>query len=641
MREYSTPAVVEVPASASLSDLVFDRAERDPGRVVMRRKTSPGSSRSRHGDGGTAWRDVTAREFRDDVAALAKGFIAAGIGEGDRVGLLSRTRYEWTVVDYALWAAGAVPVPIYETSSAEQVEWILSDSGARAVVVETPAHLEAVAEVLQRLPDVRRVWVIDADPPTAADGPDSPAHPARSLDTLVADGAAVSDADLAQRRITAGAGDFATIIYTSGTTGRPKGCEITHGNLLANARNAVNGPLAVVFEKPGASTLLFLPLAHSFARLIEVAVIEAGGVLGHTSDVAHLLPELATFQPTFLLAVPRVFEKVYNGAEQQASASGVKGAIFHAAARTAIAWSSAFGVNDTDASGGPGSLLRLQHAVFDRLVYRKLRAAVGGHVRYSVSGGAALGERLGHFFRGVGITIVEGYGLTETTAAATVNRPGRNKIGTVGQPLPGVSARISEDGEILLAGVNRFVGYWRNDSATAETLTPDGWLRTGDVGELDDEGYLRVTGRKKELIVTAGGKNVAPAVLEDRIRAHPLVSQALVVGDGRPYVACLITLDPEAVSTWLARRNRPADTSLAHLKDDPDLLAELQAAVNDANKAVSRAESIRKFRVLDTDFTEQAGYLTPSLKLRRNIVTKDFADEIDALYAQAAPATGH
>jgi long-chain acyl-CoA synthetase len=623
MREYSTPAVVEIPASASLTDTVFDRAERDPGLVVMRRKTGPAPSRPTRGDGRAAWRDVTAREFRDEVAALAKGFIAAGIGEGERVGLLSPTRYEWTVVDYALWAAGAITVPIYETSSAEQVEWILSDSGARAVVLETAAHLNAIAEVLQRLPAIRRVWLIDAGPQALA----------QSLDTLAAEGAAASDADLTQRRMSAGAGDFATIIYTSGTTGRPKGCEITHGNLLANARNAVRGPLSVIFETPGVSTLLFLPLAHSFARLIEVGVVEAGAVLGHLPNVATLLPDLAAFQPTFLLAVPRVFEKVYNGAEQQASESGVKGAIFRAAARTAIAWSSAFGVSDTDAHSGPGSRLRLQHAVYDRLVYRKLRAAVGGRVRYSVSGGAALGERLGHFFRGAGITIVEGYGLTETTAAATVNRPGRNKIGTVGQPLPGVSVRIADDGEILLTGHNRFVGYWHNDSATADTLTADGWLRTGDVGELDGEGYLRVTGRKKELIVTAGGKNVAPAVLEDRVRAHPLVSQALVVGDGRPYVACLITLDPEAISTWLARRNRPADTSLTHLTGDPDLLAELQAAVDDANQAVSRAESIRKFRVLDTDFTEQAGYLTPSLKLRRNIVTKDFADEIDALYA--------
>jgi len=624
MPEYSTPVVVDVSASARLTDTVFERAGRDPGRVVLRRKASLAPSQARHGDGEAAWLDITARQFRDEVAALAKGFMAAGIGEGDRVALLSRTRYEWTLLDYALWAAGAVPVPVYETSSAEQVEWILGDSGAHAIVAETPAHLAAIGEVLRRLPAVRRTWLIEAG------------EGAQSLDALVAEGAAVSESDLDQRRTSAGAGDFATIIYTSGTTGRPKGCEITHGNLLANARNAVHGPLAVIFETPGASTLLFLPLAHSFARLIEVGAVEAGAVLGHIPDPGTLLADLATFQPTFILAVPRVFEKVYNGAEQRASESGVRGTIFHAAARTATAWSRSLGTDDTPSTApasGPGLVLRLQHAVFDRLVYRKLRAAVGGRVRYAVSGGAALGERLGHFFRGAGITIIEGYGLTETTAAATVNRPGRNKIGTVGQPLPGVSVRIADDGEILLTGLNRFVGYWQNDAATAEALTHDGWLRTGDIGDLDGEGYLRVTGRKKELIVTAGGKNVAPAVLEDRIRAHPLVSQCLVVGDGRPYVACLITLDPEAVRTWLARRNRPAETSLSHLADDPDLIAELQAAVDDANKAVSRAESIRRFRVLDTDFTEQTGYLTPSLKLRRNVVTKDFADQIEALYS--------
>jgi long-chain acyl-CoA synthetase len=623
MREYSTPVVVDVPASARLTDTVFERAEHDPGLVVLRRKASLAPSGATPGTGEAAWLDITARQFRDEVAALAKGFMAAGIGEGDRVALLSRTRYEWTVVDYALWAAGAVTVPVYETSSAEQVEWILTDSGAQAIVVETPARLQAIGEVLRRLPGVRRTWLIEAD---AA---------APSLDALVAEGAGVGEADLAQRRMSAGAGDFATIIYTSGTTGRPKGCEITHGNLLANARNAVRW-VSVIFDTPGASTLLFLPLAHSFARLIEVGALEAGAVLGHIPDLGTLLPDLATFQPTFILAVPRVFEKLYNGAEQQASESGVRGAIFRAAARTATAWSRALGTGDAPSPGaasGPGPVLRLQHAIYDRLVYRRLRAAVGGRVRYSVSGGGALGERLGHFFRGAGITIIEGYGLTETTAASTVNRPGRNKIGTVGQPVPGVSVRIDDDGEILLTGLNRFVGYWHNDAATAEALTHDGWLRTGDLGELDGEGYLRVTGRKKELIVTAGGTNVAPAVLEDRIRAHPLVSQCLVVGDGRPYVACLITLDPEAVRTWLARRNRPADTSLSQLTDDPDLIAELQAAVDDANKAVSRAESIRRFRVLDTDFTEQAGYLTPSLKLRRNIVTKDFADQIEALYS--------
>jgi long-chain acyl-CoA synthetase len=623
MREYSTPALVDVPATARLTDTVFERAEQDPGRVVLRRKASLAPSEGRPGERGAAWQDVTARQFRDEVAAHAKGFMAAGIGEGDRVALLSRTRYEWTVVDYALWAAGAVTVPVYETSSAEQVEWILNDSGALAIVAETPAHLEAIGDVLRRLPSVRRKWLIEAD------------STAPSLDALVAEGAGVGEADLAQRRRSAGAGDFATIIYTSGTTGRPKGCEITHGNLLANARNAVRA-LPTIFATPGASTLLFLPLAHSFARLIEVGAVEAGAVLGHIPDARTLLPDLAAFQPTFILAVPRVFEKLYNGAEQQASKSGVRGAIFHAAARTATAWSRALGTEDTPSPGGssgPGLVLRLQHEIYDRLVYRKLRAAVGGQVRYSVSGGGALGERLGHFFRGAGITIIEGYGLTETTAAATVNRPGRNKIGTVGQPLPGVSARIAEDGEILLTGLNRFVGYWHNDGATAEALTHDGWLRTGDIGELDGDGYLRVTGRKKELIVTAGGKNVAPAVLEDRIRANPLISQCLVVGDGRPYIACLITLDPEAVHTWLARRNRPVDTSLSALANDPDLIGELQTAVDDANKAVSRAESIRRFRVLDTDFTEQAGYLTPSLKLRRNMVTKDFADQIEALYS--------
>ena len=624
MREYSNPAVVDVPASARLTDTVFERAEQDPERVVLRRKASLAPPAARPAGGEAAWQDITARQFRDEVAALAKGFIAAGIGEGDRVALLSRTRYEWTVVDYALWAAGAVPVPVYETSSAEQVEWILNDSGALAIVVETAARLEAIGEVLRRLPAVRRTWLIEPD---AA---------APSLDALVAEGAGVGEADLTQRRVSSGSGDFATIIYTSGTTGRPKGCEITHGNLLANARNAARGPLSVIFDQPGASTLLFLPLAHSFARMIEVGAVEAGAVLGHIPDAGTLLPDLATFQPTFILAVPRVFEKVYNGAEQRASESGVRGAIFHAAARTATAWSRSLGTADAPSPGaasGPGPVLRIQHAVYDRLVYRKLRAAIGGRARYSVSGGAALGERLGHFFRGAGITVIEGYGLTETTAAATVNRPGRNKIGTVGQPLPGVAARIDEDGEILLNGLNRFVGYWQNDAATAEALTHDGWLRTGDIGDLDDEGYLRVTGRKKELIVTAGGKNVAPAVLEDRIRAHPLISQCLVVGDGRPYVACLITLDPEAVQTWLARRNRPADTSMSDLADDPDLHAEIQAAVDDANKAVSRAESIRRFRVLDSDFTEESGYLTPSLKLRRNMITKDFADQIEALYS--------
>jgi long-chain acyl-CoA synthetase len=621
MREYTTPAVIEVSASARLSDAVFDRADSDPGSVLLRRKAAAGAE----GDGGpqAQWKDVPARQFRDEVAAVAKGLIAAGIGEGDRVALMSRTRYEWTVADYAIWTAGAVTVPIYETSSAEQVEWILSNSGARAAIVETSARLATFSDVLERLPDVTQVWLMDPDP----------AGPTEPLDALVAGGAGVSDTVLLRRRMSRGAADLATIIYTSGTTGRPKGCEITHKNLLAAARNAVHGPLAAIFETPGASTLLFLPLAHSFARIIEVGVIEAGAVLGHTPDMANLLPDLATFQPTFILAVPRVFEKVFNSAQQQAADSSIKGPVFEASAKTAIAWSQAIGSQDPAAAGGPGPGLRLQHALFDRLVYSKLRAAIGGRVAFAVYGGAPLGERLGHFFRGAGITILEGYGLTETTAAATVNRPERNKIGTVGQPLPGVAVRIADDGEILISGHSLFIGYWGNDAATAEALTPDGWLRTGDVGELDDEGYLRVTGRKKELIVTAGGKNVAPAMLEDQIRAHPLISQCLVVGDGRPYVACLITLDPQALDAWKVRHSRPAGATVADLTRDPDLIAEIQTAVDQANKSVSRAEAIKRFRLLASDFTEQEGYLTPSLKVRRNVVTKDFADDIEALYS--------
>jgi len=617
MREYSTPAVAEIPASARLTDTVFARAQDSPGSVVLRRRAA------QPGAGQAGWQDVTAAAFRDGVAAHAKGLIAAGIGAGDRVALMSRTRYEWTVADYAIWAAGAVTVPVYETSSAEQVEWILTDSGARAIVVETPAHLAAIADVLRGRPGVTHVWLIDPDPGAAT--------AAEPFAALPAAGAAVTDAELGQRRLSVGAADTATIIYTSGTTGRPKGCVITNANLLAASRNAIRGPMAPVFREPGASTLLFLPLAHSFARIIEVAVMEAGAVLGHTPDIRNLLPDLAGFQPTFLLAVPRVFEKVYNGAEQQAAASRVRNAIFQAAARAAIAWSRAAGPGT--ATGGPGPLLRLRHALFDRLVYARLRAAIGGRCDYAVSGGAPLGERLGHFFRGAGITIVEGYGLTETTAPATVNPPDRNKIGTVGPPLPGMTVRIGEDGEILIAGPNVFAGYLNNQAATDDVLTPEGWLRSGDLGELDDEGYLRVTGRKKELIVTAGGKNVSPAVLEDRIRAHPLVSQCLVVGDGRPYVACLITLDPEAVEPWLARHGRPAGTPLSELATDPELLAELQAVVDEANKAVSRAESVRRFRVLTTDFTEPDGHLTPSLKIRRYVVLKEFSDEIDALYA--------
>ncbi|MGO9218903.1 MAG: AMP-dependent synthetase/ligase [Streptosporangiaceae bacterium] len=616
MREYRTPAVVEVASSENLSDVVFERADREPQAVIMRRQAAVG---------GPLWREVAAAQFRDEVTALAKGFIAAGIGPGDRLALLSRTRYEWTLADYAIWAAGAVSVPIYETSSAEQVEWILSDSGARALIAETPAHTDTLAEVLGRLPAVERTWLIEG----AAGGG---AVAAKPLDSLAAEGSAVSDEALARRRSERAATDLATIIYTSGTTGRPKGCELTHANLLADVRNAI-GALPEIFTLSGRSALLFLPLAHSFARIIQVGCLESGTVLGHTPDVANLVADLGSFQPTFILAVPRVFEKVYNGAELQASASAAKSRIFAAAARSAIEWSQTLGAGGRATPGRQGLRLRAAHAVYDRLVYSKLRAATGGRVQYAVSGGAPLGERLGHFFRGAGITVLEGYGLTETSPVVSVNLPSRNKIGTVGLPVPGVTVRIADDGEILVSGPNVFPGYWHNEAATAEMIDAEGWLHSGDLGELDDDGYLRVTGRKKDVIVTAGGKNVAPAVLEDRLRAHPLVSQSMVVGDGRPYVACLVTLDEEALEAWKGRRPQLASASLAELAENPDVIAEIQAAVDDANKAVSRAESIRRFRVLPVDFTEQEGYLTPSLKVRRGAVSKDFAADIDALYA--------
>ncbi len=607
MREFSIPALSEIPATANLADAVFRRAVEQPQAVVMRRSGPDGS-----------WQDVTAGQFKDEVVAVAKGLVAAGIEAGDRVALMSRTRYEWTLVDYAIWVAGAVTVPLYETASAEQAEWILSNSGARACFVETAAYEQVIDSFRDQIPALKYLWRIEAG--GAGESPLAGGDPS------------VGEEVIAERAATAKASDVATIIYTSGTTGRPKGCALTHQNLLADVRNAFLGPLAIIVGGQDPSTLLFLPLAHVFARIIEVGCIEAGIVLGHAPDVNDLLPALASFRPTFILAVPRVFEKVHNGAEQRA-VSERKGAIFGRAARVAIAYSRAI-----DTPGGPGFGLRAQHALFDRLVYGKLRAALGGRAQYAVSGGAALTERLLHFFRGAGVTVLEGYGLTETTGAATVNRPDRNKIGTVGQPLPGVAVKIAEDGEILMSGANVFRGYWQNDAPNKtdtgkETFTADGWFRTGDIGELDDEGFLRITGRKKEMIVTAGGKNVAPAVLEDRLRSHALISQTMVVGDGRSFIAALITIDPEALGPWKERHGKPAEATMATLREDPDLIAAVQEAVDDANKAVSRAESIRKFRILEGDFTQESGQLTVKLGIRRSVLMKDFAGDIEALYS--------
>jgi long-chain acyl-CoA synthetase len=585
-----------VTTEGSLADLPARNAAEAPTETAFSRKTPSGG-----------WTHLTWSQFAEDVAAVAKGLVAEGVRPGDRVGLMSRTRYEWTLLDFAAWTAGAVVVPIYETSSPEQVQWILSDSDAQLVVVETPSHRGVVDQLRGDLPSLRHVVTIE-------DG---------GLDALREKGRAVSDEELASRKTGLDRRSVATIIYTSGTTGRPKGCELTHGNFLDLAENAIE-KLGQVVLTENASTLLFLPLAHVFARFIEVLCVTGKARMGHSADIKTLLDDFAGFQPTFVLAVPRVFEKIFNSAEAKASAEG-KGKIFLRAATVAIAYSEALD------EGGPGLSLRLQHALFDRLVYGKLRAAMGGKVRYAVSGGAPLGTRLGHFYRGIGVVILEGYGLTETTAPVAVNTPDKIKIGTVGPPLPGTGIRIADDGEVLLKGVGVFTSYHGNPTATADAIV-DGWFHTGDVGELDDDGYLRITGRKKEILVTAGGKNVAPAVLEDRLRAHPLVSQCIVVGDQKPFVGVLVTLDEEMWPLW-AKSHGLEGVTLEQARTHPHVLEALQEAVDRANEAVSKAESIRKFAVLSGDFTEANGYLTPSLKLKRNVVMKDFSDEVDKLYA--------
>ncbi|WP_432932266.1 AMP-dependent synthetase/ligase [Microbispora sp. CA-135349] len=597
MREFSVPVLVDVPPSANCTDVVFQRGVDEPDAVVIRRKEGEAP--------GTPWTPVTAAQFRDQVAAVAKGLIAAGIEPGDRVALMSRTRYEWTVADYAIWAAGAVGVPVYETSSADQVKWILSDSGTKAAIVEQAAHEETVREAA---PDLPLLWRIDGG----------------GFAELERLGAEVTGDTLAERRASRGGRDLATIIYTSGTTGMPKGCRLTHDNLLFTARNVSLGPLEMLFDVEGRAALLFLPLAHSFARLIQVVLIETGTVLAHSPNMKNVAPDLREFKPTFLLGVPRVFEKVYNAAEQKATDEG-KGKIFHAAVRAAIEWSKA------ESSGGAGLGARLKHAVFDKLVYGKLRAATGGALTAAVSGGSALGERLGHFFRGVGIEVFEGWGLTETSAPSTVNIPGANKIGTVGKPFPGVSIRIADDGEILVKGRHVFDGYWNNERATKEAIDPEGWFHTGDVGRLDDDGYLSITGRKKEILVTAGGKNVAPAPLEDAIRAHRLISQVMVVGDDRPFIGAIVTLDHEAMEQWKQANGR-AGASMAELCSDPAVLAEVQQAVDDANRTVSKAEQIKKFSILDIELSEETGHVTPKQSIKRHVVARDFAKQIDELY---------
>jgi len=601
VREYSTPPTLDRPSSGNLTDDVVANARDHGAEVAFSRP------------GADGWDGVTAAAFHDEVRAVAKGLVAAGIEPGDRVALMSKTRYEWTLLDYAIWFAGAVTVPVYETSSAEQVQWILQDSGARAVVAESSEHVARVNGVRGGLTELNHVWSITDN----------------AIDILSKLGQDITDESLERRRTTAGPGDLATLIYTSGTTGRPKGCMLTHGNFMIELGVAVD-ELDQLFDHSTssgqaepASTLLFLPLAHVFARIIQIGCVRSRTRLGHSADIKNLVADLQAFRPTFVLAVPRVFEKVFNTASQRATADG-RGAIFDRAAETAIAYSRGLD------KGKPSLAVRAQHAVFSRLVYGKLRDALGGRCEFAVSGGAPLGDRLGHFYRGIGVTVLEGYGLTETTAALTVNQPDALKIGTVGRPLPGTAVRVAEDGELLFKGGQVFPGYWNNDTATAEVLEGDGWFHTGDVGEVDDEGFVRITGRKKEILVTAGGKNVAPAVLEDRVRAHALVDQCLVVGDGQPFIAALVTLDREAVALWADQHGK--SSKIEDLVDDADLRTEVETAIDDANKAVSKAESIRKFRILRQEWTEEGGQLTPSLKLKRNVVMRENKDDVAALY---------
>ncbi|HEX7537175.1 MAG TPA: long-chain fatty acid--CoA ligase [Dermatophilaceae bacterium] len=584
----------------NLTDDVFVHAEQAPEQVGFSRRV----------DG--RWVPVTYREVAEQVTGLAAGLIDSGIQAGDRVALLSCTRFEWMLCDFAIWTAGGITVPVYETSSAEQLDWILTDSGAVAALVETDDNATMVAELMPRLPELRDVWVIDSG----------------GLDELVAAGREVAVETVLKRRREVTSDLVATIIYTSGTTGRPKGCAITHASLLAYVRNvcAAEGVTERVFNEQ-TRTLLFLPLAHILARSIQLAAVHNRVHLAHTGDIKNVVPLLVEFRPTTVLSVPRVFERVYNTAKHKAEAEG-KGRVFEMADATAMAYSESL---DT---GGPGLMLRLRHAFFDRLVYGKLRAALGGDVRWAVSGGAPLGARLGHFFRGIGLTVLEGYGLTETCAAMTLSLPARQRIGSVGPPIPGCTLRIADDGEVLCKGGNVFGGYWHNDDATREAFDEDGWFHSGDLGELDDDGYLTITGRKKDLIVTSSGKNVAPTLLEDRLRAHWLVSQCVVVGDARPFIGALVTIDADAFTPWKEKAGKPAAASVADLREDPDLLAAVQSAVDDANKAVSAAEAIKTFRVLTTDFTVDGEELTPTLKVKRHIVLKTCGDDVEALYGR-------
>jgi len=592
----ATPAVVPYEPTVSIPGALRDRAAAHPNATMLERRVAG------------AWTPVTASQFAREVTDLARGLVAWGLAAGDVVAIMGRTSYEWTLVDFAIWTAGGVPVPIYETSSPDQISWIAGDSGAVLALAETDEHAARLREA--DVASVREIVTFNR------------------LGDLSGRAGEVDPSIVAARTAALRGDDLATIIYTSGTTGRPKGVELTHGSFVYLARNGARSDLHDVVSLPRSRTLLFMPLAHVFARFIEVLCIIEAGVLGHSPDTRNLVADLGSFRPTFLLAVPRVFEKVFNSAQQKAVGGGaLKKRIFSFATQTAIDYSTALA-----RPTGPSAALRARHRVADRLVLSRLAAAMGGSLEYAISGGAPLGARLGHFYRGMGVTILEGYGMTETTAPTTVNLPNDIRIGTVGPSYPGTQVRIADDGEIEIRGPHVFRGYHGDPEASAEALTSDGWLRSGDLGALDDAGYLTITGRRKEIIITAGGKNVAPAVLEDAFRGHPLVSQVVVVGDGRPFIGALVTLDAEMLPGWLAGKGL-GDLTVAEAVQSPEVRAALVRAAQRANQAVSRAESIRRIRVLDVDLTEANGYLTPSLKVKRAAVHRDFAEPIEQLYA--------
>ncbi|MCP2274913.1 AMP-dependent synthetase/ligase [Nocardia amikacinitolerans] len=597
MREFEVPASYTIPDDANNSDNVFRHAEQTPNAVLF---NVP------NGSGG--WRDVTAAEFATTVTGVAKGIIASGIELGDRVAIMAPTRYEWAVLDFAIWAAGGCTVAIYDSSAAEQAKWILQDSATKLLVVDNDKHRATIDEIeAGSLPELRETLQIDKG----------------AVDELIARGAELDDQAVHDRRAQVGAASPATLIYTSGTTGRPKGVMLTHANLYAESKSDRIALKKYITE--GKKTLMFLPLAHVFARAVALTAFDAKVIVAHTSDWSTLVDQFGSYRPHFILSVPRVFEKVFNASKQKAHDGG-KGKIFDAAADTAIAYSEALD------NGGPGLVLKLKHTVFDKLVYSKLRAALGGRCEAAVSGGGPLGARLGHFFRGVGVTIYEGYGLTETTAAITVNTPEQIRVGSVGRPIEGHAAKIAEDGELLLRGSVVFGGYWGNAEATEDAFE-DGWFKTGDLGAIDADGFVTITGRKKEIIVTAGGKNVSPALLEDSLRAHPLISQVMVVGDGQPFIGALITLDPEALPGWKERHGLPADTPIEKLIENAELVAEIDAAIAETNKKVSHAEQIKKTRILAVDWTQEGGELTPKMSLKRAVVMKQYATEVEKIYS--------